>query len=256
MSKTQRPWTADQDTYLTTHYANTPIDTLVATLDHTAIGVRRRARFLGVLRARTIATQTIRHDYFSVLDTPLKAYILGLLAADGTVSSDEPRIRLKLHVKDTCLVELVRDELAPYTPVQQRAAAIQFGVSSPQLVADLARFGVVPRKSYCLEWPTQLPSALHHAFLLGYFDGDGSLVSMPRRKEVYAPQWSLYGLQGFLTAAADIIEQHIGVRPRGPVRDSRKQTLHHLRAYGSQARAIDCWLHQDGLGLERKRIPT
>ncbi len=256
MSKTQRPWTAEQDVYLTTHYANTPVDTLADVLGHTAIGIRRRARFLGVLRDRTMATQAIRHDYFSVLDTPLKAYIVGLLAADGTVSSEEPRIRLKLHTKDTRLVEFVRDELAPCSPLQQRATSIQFGISSPQLVADLARFGVIPRKSSCLEWPAQLPSVLHHAFLLGYFDGDGSLVSMPRSNWAYAPQWSLYGLQGFLATAADVIEQHTGMRPRGPVPDSRKVTLHYLRAYASQARTIDGWLHQDGLGLERKRIPA
>ena len=256
MSKTQRLWTPEQDAYLVAHYTHSPIPELAATVGDTILGIHRRARFLGLLRARTLATQAIRHDYFSVLDTPVKAYILGLLAADGSVSSDEPRIRLALHTKDSCLVAMVRDELAPRTPLQSKGVAIQLGISSQQLVADLARYGVVPRKSYCLEWPDLLPPVVHWAFLLGYFDGDGSLVAMPRSSGAYAPQWSLYGLATFLNAAANVIEQHTGVRPRGPVPDVRKKTLHYLRAYGSQAYAIDGWLHQDGLGLKRKRIPA
>jgi hypothetical protein len=256
MSKTRRPWTPEQDAYLAAHYTHSPIQELVTTLGHTILGIHRRARFLGLLRARTVATQAIRHDYFSVLDAPIKADILGLLAADGSVSSDEPRIRLALHTKDSCLVEMVRDELAPQTPLRSKGFAVQLGISSPQLVTDLARYGVVPRKSYCLEWPELLPPVRHWAFLLGYFDGDGSLVTMPRSSGAYAPQWSLYGLAGFLNAAATVIEQHTGVRPRGPVPDVRKKTLHYLRAYGSQAHAIDCWLHQDSFGLKRKRIPA
>jgi hypothetical protein len=74
---------------------------------------------------------------------------------------------------------------------------------------------------------------------------------MPHNSGAYAPQWSLYGLAGFLNVAANVIEHPTAVRPRGPVPDVRKKSLHYLRAYGSQAHAIDCWLHQDGLGLKR-----
>jgi hypothetical protein len=229
---------------------------LAQVLGHTIFGVHRRARFLGLLRARTLATQAICHEYFSVLDTPLKAYILGLLAADGTVSRDEPRIRLALHTKDVTLVEMVRDELAPHTPLRQRGAAVYLSISSPQIVADLAHYGVVPRKSYCLEWPARLPATLHHAFLLGYFDGDGSLSMEPTRAGNASPRWTLYGLLGFLSSVGDVIETQVGVRVAGPDPDIRKATLHRIRAYGKNARCIDEWLHQDGLGLARKRIPA
>jgi hypothetical protein len=254
VSKTWQTWTPEQDAYLVAQYTNSPMPELAEFVGHTVRAVHARAQFLGLPRARTLATLAIRHDYFSIVDTPLKAYVVGLLAADGTVSSDEPRIRLKLHVKDACLVELVRNELAPCTPLQQRAVAIQFGVSSPQLVADLARFGVVPRKSYCLQWPADLSSVLHHAFLLGYFDGDGSLTMAPTRAGNTSPQWSLYGLSGFLSSTSSVIERHTGILVDGPTPDLRKTTLHRIRAYGRNARRLDEWLHQDRLGLERKRI--
>jgi hypothetical protein len=257
VNKTQRPWTPEQDAYLVARYADSQIAEMAQVLGHTALGVHRRARFLGLLRARTLATQAIIHDYFSMLDTPLKAYVLGLLAADGSVSSDEPRIRLALHTKDIGLVEMVRTELAPHTPLRQRGDAIYLGMSSPQIVADLASYGVVPRKSYCLAWPGHLPTSLQHAFLLGYFDGDGS-VSMTRRRATgnTSPTWTLYGLQAFLSSVSEVIELHTGVRVSGPTPDRRKATLHRIYACGQNARRIDGWLHKDGLGLARKRIPS
>ncbi len=257
MNKTQRPWTPEQDAYLAARYTNTPVPELARVLGHTVLAVHRRGRFLGLLRARTLATQAIRHDYFAMLDTPKKAYILGLLASDGNVSSDQPRVRLALHAKDVALVEMVRDELAPHTPLYRRGVAVHFGVSSLQLVADLARYGVVPRKSYCLEWPDLLPMTLHWAFLLGYFDGDGSL-SMTQRRATgsVSPAWVLYGLSGFLSSAGKIIETHTGVHVSGPTPDRRKATLHRIGAYGDNARLLDAWLHQEGMGLARKRIPV
>jgi hypothetical protein len=225
-------------------------------LCHTVIGIHRRARIVGLLRARTLATQAIRHDYFSVLDTSLKSYILGLLAADGSISSGEPRVRLALHAKDASLVGMVRDELAPQAGLYRRGTAVHFGVSSPQMVADLARYGIVPRKSYSLQWPSQLPATLHHAFLLGYFDGDGSLSLERRRTGNTSPRWTLYGLLGFLSSVVDVIEAQVGIRVAGPDPDIRKATLHRIRAYGKNARSIDEWLHHDGLGLARKRIPA
>jgi hypothetical protein len=257
VNKTQRPWTPEQDAYLVAHYTDSQMAELAQFLGHTVLGVHRRAQFLGLMRGRTLATQAIAHNYFSVLDTPLKAYILGLLAADGSVSSDEPRVRLALHTKDTGLVEMVRAELAPLTPLRQRGNAVYLSISSPQIVADLARYGVVPRKSYCMEWPAHLPPSLHHSFLLGYFDGDGSL-SMTRRRATgsMSPAWVLYGLPGFLSSAGKMIEAHTGVRVSGPTPDRRKAILHRIDAYGDNARRIDEWLHQDGLGLARKRIPA
>jgi hypothetical protein len=123
-------------------------------------------------------------------------------------------------------------------------------------VADLACYGVVPRKSYCLEWPSRLPATLHHAFLLGYVDGDGSLSMEPTRAGNIAPRWTLYGLLGFLSSVSYVIETQVGVRVAGPDPDIRKTTLHRIRASGKNARCIEQWLHHDGLGLARKHIPV
>jgi hypothetical protein len=105
-------------------------------------------------------------DYFHRIETPMQAYILGLLAADGNVYVNKARaeykISLKLHREDEVLVKRTRDELAPkVNPNYPKPHYIRFEVCSQRMVNDLARYGVVPRKTWDLPWPEAL---LPHAF--------------------------------------------------------------------------------------------
>jgi len=249
-----RPWTAEETAILVERYATASVRELCALLARGAISVRRKANHLGLKNRRTLATMSIRHEYFSSVDTAKQAYVLGLLAADGYVNSKLHQLRLVLNRKDAHLVRFVRDEIAPLAPVYETGNIASLQIISHRLAADLAKFGIVAGKSYSLSWPRSLPPDLARAFLLGYFDGDGSLV---RRKTKYGKmhfEWALYGLREFLADAAAVIEKQTGVRLSAPVPDKRKVALHRLSAYGKNAIRIDAWLHQDGLGLERKKI--
>jgi hypothetical protein len=55
----------------------------------------------------------IRHSYFAQIDNSIKAYVLGVLAADGNILPKHYRITLELSAKDADLLETVRDELVP-----------------------------------------------------------------------------------------------------------------------------------------------
>ena len=122
---------------------------------------------------------SIRHTYFSSVEQPIQAYLLGLLSADGNVISSVPRISIEeLSTKDQCLLELMRDELAPGHTIRLRtrkASSTRFGVgesatlafTSPMMVSDLAGVpGIVPNKTLALRWPSALPSHLAPDFLL------------------------------------------------------------------------------------------
>jgi len=91
----------------------------------------------------------VRHDYFSRLQSPRQAYVLGLLAADGNVFG--PRVAIELSAKDKQLTELVRDELAPGIKLRSRPRGsigmVVFSVTSRQLASDLAYLGVTERKA-------------------------------------------------------------------------------------------------------------
>lgn len=144
----------------------------------TTIRVRRHAS--GVFRDRSRRRYHLNEDFFSKIDTEKKAYVLGLLSADGTVNARS--VWLMLHAKDEHILRDVRDAMGSNARILERTFAkrpdwgpykyVYFG--SKKLVADLAKHGVGPRKSLTLNFP-KLPKRLERHYLRGLFDGDGCI---------------------------------------------------------------------------------
>jgi hypothetical protein len=199
----------------------------------------------------------IRHDYFAQIDSPMKAYVLGVLAADGNVSPKHHRIALELSVKDAELMEVVRDELVPGGAITTRHRhGYDYQVlafASHAMVNDLEALGITAAKSRTIAWPESLPPSFAREFILGYFDGDGHITyqEFPNRRYPYLGFTS--GSFNLLISIADVIEQLTGVRPGGPWRKGITGA-YSIRASGNSAFIIDEWLHASGLGLKRKRL--
>lgn len=204
-------------------------------------------------------------DYFTSIHTPMHAYILGLLAADGNVYVNRQRaeykISLKLHQDDEMLVRRTRDELAPTVNFSYpRPHFIRFEVCSLRMANDLARYGIVPRKTWNLPWPAALPEAMAMPFLLGYFDGDGTMVGCKPRPEkgMFDPYlyWQVVGHHDFLLEARKRIQAWCGVEiapPRLP--HAFTSFLYVIATSGEKAEAVDRVLNASGLGLPRKHLP-
>lgn len=139
-------------------------------LGRTWPAIQTKASELGLHRLK-IRKYEVKTNYFQTIHNDKQAYILGLLAADGYVAA-RGTIEFELQHRDRTLVEFVRDEIAPGVPLKERLGTRLY-FSCTQMAADLAQFGVVPRKSYTFTWPEALPETFAMPFLLGYFDGDG-----------------------------------------------------------------------------------
>lgn len=249
------PWTdADLDDVRANYGRERPAD-IAARLGRTTSSVSQQAKVLGVFTRRALAIQTVNHGYFTSVTMPEQAYILGLLAADGNVGSDKPRIIFGQQAKDVCLVELVRDRLSPNAAMSRRPdgyTTVQ--VTSRQMVADLAVHGIVPRKSRILAWPDHL-GELRRPFLLGYFDGDGSMFVPRRHDGIRYPGWTVCsGSEQFLIDMRDYILAAAGVRLQ-KIQHRKHADLWQVAVTGMGAYSLGEWLHQDGLGLARKRFP-
>ncbi len=227
----------------------------------------RKPRKKALDREHYGAATYVRHDYFREVRIPTQAYVLGLLASDGYIVSGRFVVGLQVAAKDRCLVEFVRDQLAPGFSIRERTStARQIGdvvirggdhalieFTSTTMVADLASHGVVPKKSLVMEWP-RLSEELLAPFLLGYFDGDGCVSKVTRRHPygtyVY-PSWSvLSGSRSIIDGAAAVVQAFLGIELT--VRSSGR--LWKIGTSGRRALAIDAWLHECGLGLARKRL--
>lgn len=246
-----RPWTeAEEDEVQRCYPAERPA-VIARRLGRSTIAVSQKAAALGVISRDALIGQSAVHDYFTLVKQPEQAYILGLLAADGNVSDGHPRIIFGQQAKDAALVEFVRDRLNPVANLHRRRDGYTtLQVTSRQMTEDLARYGLVPRKSRVLQWPA-MPGPLLRPFLLGYFDGDGTAY-LVRGKY---PGWSvcsgsepfLIGMKEFIRASTGVVLEKIHHRPG--------TDLYQVATTGRGAWVVDEWLHQDGLGLARKRPP-
>lgn len=201
--------------------------------------------------------ELVRHDYFSQVDSPLKAYLLGFIAADGNVLPKLHRITIELAAKDQDLLRLIRDELVPGGAITTRQRQGReyhvLAFVSRSMVADLAAFGITAAKSCILQWPGNLPDAYARPFILGFFDGDGFITYHQRGNTTVPYVGFTSGSPQLLTKIVEVIEHQTGIHISGPwPKGSSKAFL--IRIGGHKAPIVDQWLHADGLGLSRKRL--
>lgn len=143
------------------------------------------------------------HDFFDAIDSPIKAYIVGLLVADGCVS-DEHEVILSLKVGDAYMVYWFRDTLGSKATVtiQQEWKSIDGGkpfwaasaavrIRSRRMCAALASLSLLPRKTCDPRMVTGIPRKFEGDFWRGAVDGDGWLCFSPRKS------WSLQFIVGF-----------------------------------------------------------
>lgn len=108
-----------------------------------------------------------------VIDSEIKAYILGLWLSDGWVTDDE--ICIKIHKDDIQLVEKIRDFFCPEIPIKEIKNTISFKLSSKELVSQFNSYGCVKNKTYSDMHIPNIPKNLIRHFIRGYFDGDGTI---------------------------------------------------------------------------------
>lgn len=112
------------------------------------------------------------------------AYILGFIMADGSVYKNTRSFRLKIsiHEKDKEILEFIRDKISPEQSIKKIKNKIKNGFSAHVMLTvvnshmckKLIELGVVQNKTYNCKWK-KIPKKYIPQFLLGYFDGDGSI---------------------------------------------------------------------------------
>jgi hypothetical protein len=116
------------------------------------------------------------HTAFDAIDTAEKAYLIGLLCADGNVSKS--MVRIEVQQRDSILCDIFNKLLGgppskTYTR-PGRAPTVVTWINSPPLVEALKILGVTENKSRSLSLRWDLISTeLHWAVALGVADGDG-----------------------------------------------------------------------------------
>ena len=177
-------------------------------------------RKLGITRPNGIQAK-INHDYFENIDSEHKAYWLGFIYADGSITkkayekgSYTYRLRMELMFEDKYILEQMaldlESDLKPkeyYNDTSsfegynkpKHTAYIMF--SSKKMGEDLVKLGVMPNKTLILKSLPSIPDNLMKHFIRGYFDGDGS-VYLTKDNTI---KTAFYGTHDFINSIQDFL---------------------------------------------------
>jgi len=123
----------------------------------------------------------LKQNYFRDIDTNEKAYWLGFIYADGCISidkrSDAKRFKIEIHLDDENLLDKFANTIRfnlKYKSYRKNAHTVRIRLGNKNFIKYMINHGITPRKSNIIKLPDLNSRALYLAFLLGYFDGDGT----------------------------------------------------------------------------------
>lgn len=136
----------------------------------------------------------VDHEYFDEIDTEYKAYILGLIYADGSVSQPKGNRQMKLAIalqeEDGYIMEkFAQDACGGQQKVQNPPSVAKMGwkkrsvvtVTSDRIGLKLISYGCNINKSRVgMKFPPLRNDLVRH-FVRGFLDGDGSIINQEIR---------------------------------------------------------------------------
>lgn len=205
------------------------------------------------LRSRSDAKREYEcnQEYFSTINSHQKAQLLGMLAADGNVHRNT--IKLALAVSDVEYLYFLNKELETNYPIriykrqslsQQDIASLS--LTSKRLCEDLYNLGIVPCKSLILRFPTEerVPYQYINSYILGYFDGDGSIYTNPKTGGTMI---CICGTIEFCESLRTLLERELNINAGIHKRHKNRPTNSYQLMFGGNLNVIRfCeWIYKD-----------
>jgi intein/homing endonuclease len=226
--------------------------------------------------------ETVDLQYFNKIDSNNKAYLLGFIAADGAIVKQQSGVKsltITIHAKDVSILELLKKELNSSLSIKiinYKFKSLssykldvdhrRFTISRKPLIEGLENIGLTSNKS--LTMPNLLiniPDEYKKAFIIGYFDGDGSFIdAYTKRTRKYLKKdgsYSLYtgykwnshvsirGTYDFLKGIADYLQLKSYTLKR-----YNDEKIHSFRIFSNEGilKFYNCYNHCD-FHLSRKK---
>lgn len=165
----------------------------------------------------------LNEHYFDAIDTPNKAYILGLLYSDGCNYEPKNTISISLQEDDKELLDLVRKEIGSEKELEyiDYSNKHDFGynyknqyrllIFSSHMSRELHNKGVVANKSLKIDFPKWLDPSLFPHFIRGVYDGDGSVCQSYRNENNKPILVTITATENMCLAIKDICKKYIGI---------------------------------------------
>ena len=191
-------------------------------------------------------------EFFEKLN-PTNVYLMGFLAADGSIQKDGG-IKIGLSTIDKAFLEKIRTILHSNYPIRDYLTKDGFSVSefifrSEKIKQKLAEYGIVNNKTKIIQFPYNLPKEFYIDFIRGYFDGDGTFCTAGEYRRA-----SLCGYnQQFLQDVVIILEEQYNIPAVKIQKDNRGNTYYFQYAQTSAQKLYELFYKNNpALYLPRK----
>lgn len=225
------------------------------------VNITRRLKKYGInfkrdyskTRYRRTNKHKINLYFFDNIITEEQAYFLGLMFADGSVSTNQ----FYLKMTDEDIIQKFKNALQTDVNIMTRfykdknyKPSYTLQISSQYMCEALSKLGCTPNKTHTLQFPDINPNLYNH-FIRGFFDGDGCLSISNRAYQNRVD--FVCASKKFLDALRVIISQHS--KTNGNVYKEKKHDIWHLRYGGHQTKQIMDWLYENStVYLNRKHF--
>lgn len=165
----------------------------------------------------------INHSFFDMIDTEYKAYFLGFLIADGTISNDKGsigRMGFLIQEEDRYILDTLKDCINSTNSVYirknlqgakcRKSQASLRWTSKHMLNTLMNEYNILPNKTMNINFifPIEkIPRSLLGAFVRGFIDGDGSFES---HLSIFTPSIIGTSIQ-WIKQLGDIVSKETGL---------------------------------------------
>lgn len=141
----------------------------------------------------------INENYFETIDTPEKAYLIGLMQTDGCIKKIKLKklgcsykIQLGLQMEDKDHLQKILNwmgsdypisDQVKYTKTGKATYFSRFVITSNKMGEDLLKHNIFPKKTGKVTKPNTIPTELEKYFWLGAVDGDGCLTKTKHQQK-------------------------------------------------------------------------
>lgn len=146
-------------------------------LNHVAIRKLLKSFSIPIRKTASLAN----HDAFKNIDSPEKAYLLGLIETDGSVRKSHNEVNITQHKDYYLYVESIMSYVIGDVHCIDDRDCKRLYCFSKEIVNDLIDIGIVENKTYnqtdddIEKLINAIPKEYINSFIRGIFDGDGSI---------------------------------------------------------------------------------
>ncbi len=220
-------------------------------LNRSINAIRHRRKQIGI-KKESQPKYSINLNFFKQWGKNM-AYILGYIYADGNIMARSSRKELIIKSKDLEILVDINKAMESNYKIKnykdENRSIYSLGIFRKEIVHDLIKLGLTPRKSLKMTFP-KIPAVFVSHFIRGYFDGDGH-VSIS--KDNYLAITFTSGSKKFLEGLDEVLKEN-SIHATS-LNSPRNYSFHILSIRKDSRKEFASFLYTDsGLLMKRKKI--